>query len=122
MPKPTTITTVTSGKTILALLTDYENRTVKISSADVTAVGGKKILPAGTLLGSAVEDKTILGDNAPAKAVNGAGTEGVLFYDVDVTNGDMEAAMLFVGTVDLNKLPAAPVAAVNLPRVTFLRP
>jgi len=122
MPKPSAHENVNIPNTILARLTGFDCLTVIISSDDVTAdASGKKIVKAGTFLGSAVAGKKVMADGAKAKPDNSATTEGVLFYDAEVTRGDLETAMLYKGTVALKRLPAAPVAAVNLPGVTFVQ-
>lgn len=122
MPKTTVIADISTQSTILARVTNFDCVTVIISSADVTAdTKGKKLLKAGTFLGSATAGKKVLVDNAAAKPDNSVTSEGLLFYDVDVTNGDLEAAMLYKGTVALTRLPEAPAAGVNLPRVTFVK-
>ena len=121
MPKPTVMENVMVPNTILARLTDFDCLTVTISAGDVTAdANGKKIVKAGTFLGSAAKDKTIMADGAKAMPDNSETTEGVLFYDADVTRGDLEAAMLYKGTVALKRLPEAPGEDVSLPRVAFV--
>lgn len=123
MPRPTYKTEIGISNTIRSRLGPWQAATVTVSSADVTAVDGKKLLKAGTLLGSAVADSTILGTGAKAKPANDAMTEGLLVYDVDVTHGDMEAAMLYMGTVGLDRIPAAPSTEARsaLTRVTFTK-
>ena len=122
MPRPTIKTDIGVRNTILSRVGPWEAATVTINSADVTAGSdGKKILKAGTLLGPVGSDTTILGKGAKAKPANDATTEGLLFNDVDVTHGDMEASMLYMGTVGLDRIPAAPAATVKLPRVTFTK-
>jgi len=130
MPKSSVIQNVGPTNTILARLTGFDCLTVTIASDDVTAdANGKKIVKAGTFLGSAVAGKKIMADGAKAKPDNSETTEGLLFYDADVTRGDLEVAMLYKGTVALKRLPEPPAAAttepesagVNLPRVTFVQ-
>lgn len=74
--------------------------------ADAAAVDveGRKIIKAGTIY--------------PA---NDATAKGVVFKDVDVTDGAATGAILFEGTVRVNRLPAAPAAAAKtaLTRITF---
>lgn len=73
---------------------------------DTTAVDveGRKVIKAGTIW--------------PA---NDATARGVVFKDVDVTDGAAAGAVLFEGSVKVSKLPAAPDAAAKtaLPRITF---
>jgi hypothetical protein len=48
--------------------------------------------------------------------------EGVLFHDVDVSEGPRHGAMLYMGSVEINRLPIAPTAAQKaaLPRISFM--
>jgi hypothetical protein len=109
-----------NNKTILKFPDHYVNVAVSVSDAGVVAnAEGKKIVPAGTILGGGVlADPTL-----KATIVNGATSEGVLFSDVDVTYGPAPGSLLIHGFVDLNKLPAAPVAAAitAIKQVTFLK-
>lgn len=122
MPKMTTLEQVSVANSILARVTDFDCVTVTLAAAAVTAdANGQKILKAGTLLGSATAGKTVLADHAAAQPDNSAASEGVLFYDLDLTGGDREAAMLYKGTVALARLPAAPTHPEALPRITFVK-
>lgn len=125
MPKQTVKTAIRGlDGTILSRQGEHKSTLVIISGADVTAdAQGNKIVPKGTLVGSAVADQTVLGDNARAKPVNGAGAEGLTMNEVDVTHGDMEVAMLYAGTVGLDRIPAAPAAEARaaLPGVFFTK-
>jgi len=49
--------------------------------------------------------------------------EGVLFNDVDVTNGPSPCAMLYMGPVELSRIPKTPTDAQidALKRITFMR-
>lgn len=62
-----------------------------------TVVGDKKIVKAGTFFPS-----------------NGASTVGIILNDVDVTNGDRQAALLIHGFVKTAALPVAPDPAIPL--------
>lgn len=108
---------------------------------DESAIGlsadseGKKILPAGTIIGGAGSTNTILGNTgilanknntavATTNAHSAADAEGVLMFDVDLTNGDAPGTMLIHGFVNLDKLPEAPIAAAITAlagRITFLK-
>lgn len=48
--------------------------------------------------------------------------EGVLFNDVDVTFGPSPGAMLYMGSVEVSRLPKAPsvVQCAALPRISFM--
>lgn len=106
-------------KEILKFPDHYVNLAVTVASAGVTAdADGKKIVPAGTIMGGGV-----IAD--PTKLVvksNDANAEGVLFYDVDVTYGPAPGALLIHGFPDLAKLPEAPAAAAitALKQITFI--
>lgn len=73
---------------------------------------GKKIVPAGTLIGCGTPGTVLLEnlDTQKGKAatvdVSTTNVEGVLFNDVDVTYGDAPASLLIHGYIDLKKLPA----------------
>lgn len=103
---------------------DFISTVVTVSDEGVQATNGKKIVKAGTIIGGLtkpvllnpgelVEDK-----NTAEKA---SGAEGVLLYDVNVTNGPREGAMVIWGFIDLAKTPAEPVAEINLPQITFMK-
>lgn len=121
---------------ILKFPDHYVAIAVTVSDVGVVANSeGKKIVPAGTIIGGAGSTNTILG-NVATKAVTtntqgGATTvagsavdaEGVLFTDVDVTYGPASGAMIIHGFIDLNKLPAAPVAdaVAALKQIKFIK-
>jgi hypothetical protein len=48
--------------------------------------------------------------------------EGVLFNDVDVTYGPAPCAMLYMGSVEISRIPKVPSAAqiAALPRISFM--
>ena len=112
-------TTYGNRKEILKFPDHYVNLAITVSDVDVVPnADGKKIVAAGTLMGGGViTDPAIL-----AIPVNGAGTEGVLFNDVDVTFGPAPGALLIHGFVDRAKLPTAPAAAAvtALRQITFI--
>lgn len=104
---------------------DYVAASVTIDAADVAAGdNGRKILPAGTIIGGKTnpallnEGEVVVDKNTAGDA---AGAEGVLLYDVDVTDGDREGAMVIYGYINVDKIPAEPVAEVDLPKITFLK-
>lgn len=87
---------------------------VTIDSTTVTAGSdGRKVVPAGSIIGTAsvTAGQTILSDHTKGKVVNDATAEGLLLYDVDVTDGDATGALLTHGVVYSNALPVAPVTA-----------
>lgn len=112
-------TTFTNKKEILKFPDHYVNVAVTVSDAGVTSVNGKKIVPAGTILGGGfLADESVV-----AVKTNAAGAEGVLFNDTDVTHGPAPGAALIHGFIDLDKLPEAPVAeaVTALKQITFLK-
>lgn len=72
-----------------------ETRTISATGVAADADGGKHV-PMGTIF--------------PA---NGATAIGILYEDVDVTNGDMPGSVVTAGTVYLDRLPVAPVSAAK---------
>lgn len=101
------------AKDILYLLDDYTAIAVNVSDKGVTAgADGKKIVPAGTVIGGVLEDPT----QAAVAAAGGSGegavaAEGILYHDVDVTDGVAVGTMIIRGVIDGKKLPAAVTAA-----------
>lgn len=67
-----------------------ERQTRQMTSAMATTVDGRKIVRAGTVF--------------PA---NGATAEGIVYEDIDVTNGDMPGSVVTKGTVYVDRLPVA---------------
>ena len=112
-------TTYTNKKEILKFPDHYVNVAVTVSDAGVTAVNGKKIVPAGTILGGGfLADESVL-----AVKANDTGAEGILFNDTDVTHGPAPGAALIHGFIDSDKLPEAPAAeaVTALKQITFLK-
>ncbi|MFC4305790.1 hypothetical protein [Cohnella boryungensis] len=112
-------TTYGNRKEILKFPDHYVNMPVTVDDAGVTAnADGKKIVPAGTIMGGGV-----IAD--PSKLViksNDANAEGVLFDDVDVSYGPAPGALTIHGFIDLAKLPEAPDAAAvtALTQIVFI--
>lgn len=78
--------------------------TVEADGKSVVEEGCRKIIKAGTILGGK-EGKLL--DGGTVATVKADGTaEGVLRYDVDVTDGDIEVSMIIRGEVYKDKLPA----------------
>lgn len=103
---------------------DFVATVVNVTDVGVAAVEGKKIVKAGTIIGG--KSKPVLlnvGEVVENKntALKAEGAEGVLLYDVDVTNGPREGSMILYGYIDLNKIPEAPVEEVVLPKITFMK-
>ncbi|WP_132995823.1 hypothetical protein [Sporanaerobacter acetigenes] len=87
---------------------NFEGISVMVDDEGIVADNtGKKIVPAGTILGG--KTGSLLGtDTEVAVEKNTVDAEGVLLYDVDVTNGPEPASMVIRGNIDLNKIPTAP--------------
>lgn len=107
-------------KNILAFTDHYVAVPVMIDSEDAGIVtsDGKKILPAGTIIGGGFLSSL----TAKATTQNDTDAEGILLYDVDVTYGDAPGAAVIHGFVSKAKLPTAPDAAAitALRGITFL--
>lgn len=91
----------------LASSTGLITKTCTVSATGVKADEyGKKIVPAGTVF--------------PA---NTASAKGILFHDVDVTNGDHEGSLIIAGRVLKDRLPAMPaeaaIPALNASGIVF---
>lgn len=97
----------TSGKQILVFPDHYVCKAHTFLSNDAAAVteDGRKIIKAGTVYPK-----------------NDATAIGIVFNDVDVTNGDMNGAILIHGFVKTSALPAAPAEAAKtaLKMIEFL--
>lgn len=100
----------------------------QVGNTGVSAVGGKKIIPAGTIVGA---ETSVLTERATVLTVTNEGTiaqaQGVLVNDVDVTAGTTTGTLLVSGFVDLDKMPegaatlATNVGATGLAKITFVK-
>lgn len=88
---------------------------VRVKNTGLTADDeGKKIIPAGTLIGGttdALTDRTAELTVITSSTV--ANAQGVTVDDVDVTNGTASVSMLKAGVVDIEKMPSAMQAIVT---------
>ena len=111
-------------KDILYILDDYTAITVNVSATGITAGDdGRKIVPAGTVIGGVLEDPTQSAVIAEGGSSEGAvAAEGVLMHDVDVTAGDALGTMIIRGVLDGTKLPADITAdqKATLPMITVV--
>lgn len=126
-------TSYINRKEILKFSNHHIQVAVTVSDTSVSVVDGKKIVKAGTIIGG--EGGSILSDETKKAIVKntqgaltgatGAGVdaEGVLLYDVDVTYGPKEGAMVVHGFVKLDALPTAPCtdAKTALKQITFIK-
>ncbi|MFJ8064898.1 hypothetical protein ACIQYS_09715 [Psychrobacillus sp. NPDC096426] len=78
--------------------------TTLVSDVGVTAVDGKKIVKAGTILPK-----------------NDATAEGILYYDVDVTHGPQPGALIVEAYILEERLHTAPTTGAKeaLTKITF---
>ena len=93
-----------NSKEILKVADHYvaQKKMFKMNDAAATTVEGRKIIKAGTVYPK-----------------NDATAIGMVLYDVDVTEGDADGALLVHGFVDKNKLPAA-IAAEAAPKIPLI--
>lgn len=106
-------TTYGNSKEILKF-NEFDGIGVTVDSADIVANElGKKIVPAGTIIGG--KTKAVL-ENPQEPVVkkntaeDGGKAEGVLLSDVDVTYGPAPGSMVVRGYIKLDVLPEVPVA------------
>lgn len=96
---------------------------VQVGDTGVTAVDGKKIIPAGTPVGGTVSvlktRNTVLTVANSSEA--GKNAQGVLRHDVDVTDGTANGTLIVRGEVDSSKCPTiAAEAEAALTHIIFL--
>lgn len=68
---------------------------------------GRKIIKAGTPIGgttNALETRNTVLQQTNTSAL-GANTQGILTYEVDVTDGPVSVAMIVAGRIDTSRLP-----------------
>ena len=98
----------------------------QVTNTGVNAVNGKKIIPAGTIVGSA---NSVLTDRNTVLTVTNDTTinnaQGVLVNDVDVTLGTTTGTLLISGFVDTDKMPTTAANlvanATTLTKITFVK-
>ncbi|MDQ0175997.1 hypothetical protein [Bacillus chungangensis] len=114
------VTKYANKKEILKFPDHYVALTVTVDDKGVFPnKEGKKIVPAGTIVGGGVlEDQS-----KSVRKVTGAEAEGVLLNDVDVTYGSASGSMVIHGFIDLNKIPEVPDGETKtaLKQITFLK-
>lgn len=117
-------TDYTNTKEILKFPDHYVSLAVTIDDTGITAnADGKKIVPAGTILGGFLGNST----NKAKKATTtgdptASDAQGVLLTDVDVTYGPASGSAVIHGFIDTTKLPVAPAAeeVAALKQITFI--
>ena len=98
----------------------------QVANTGVSAVNGKKIIPAGTIVGNA---NSVLTDRNTVLTVTNDTTinnaQGVLVNDVDVTLGTTTGTLLISGFVDTDKMPTTAANlvanATTLTKITFVK-
>jgi hypothetical protein len=124
----TPISASASGNAITVTLgTDADGKIIS------TANDVKNIINNTAATKTIVEAKNIVSDSGdgivtamPQTALvahtNVTAPEGILFNDVDVTFGPAPCAMLYMGSVEISRLPKAPSGAqiAALPRISFM--
>lgn len=107
MAAPYTSDTLNVTSSILAFPDHYVAKAISVSATDtnVTTVGTKKLVKAGTVW--------------PA---NDGTAEGIVLNDVYVTHGDNTGAIVVHGFIREKALPTAPAAAAKtaLSQITFI--
>lgn len=73
---------------------ECERKTRQIAQSGATNVNGRKYVKMGTIYPS-----------------NDANAEGIVYEDVDVTNGNMPGSVVLKGVVYTDRLPVAPASA-----------
>lgn len=121
-------TTYSGTKDILKFPDHYVAIAVTVDNAGIVAnAQGKKIVPAGTIVGG--KAAPVLSNlNQPVQkkntqAVDANLAEGVLKNDVDVTHGPASGAMIIHGFIKTDALPEAPAAAAvtALKQIFFIK-
>lgn len=96
---------------------------VQVNNTGVTEnADGRKVLPAGTVLGGS--DTALTKRTAVLSKVNDATAQGILLWDLDVTDGTETGTMVVRGVIDSSKItnfstdvPAAAQKA--MPHIIF---
>lgn len=132
-----TQTSYGNKKEILKFADHFVSIGVKVDATGIVAdADGRKIIPAGTIVGSTTGGKPVLQNLSTVKVKaatfedTGSTTnaEGVLLNDVDVTHGDANGSMIIHGYINVNKLPAADQTLVSkayvlkaMPQISFIK-
>lgn len=96
--------------------------TVDKSTTGTVDENARKILKAGTLL--AGDGASIFADRSKKVKANTEGPDGVLLYDVDITEGDATASLVYRGTLREDKVNGGTVpegAKTALKHIQFVK-
>ena len=97
---------------------------VQVSNTGVSSnAEGRKVIPAGTPVGGTTS--ALATRNAVLQVTNtsstGANAQGVLRYDVDVTDGSANATLVVFGFIDESKCPSIDATVKSaLAKITFV--
>jgi hypothetical protein len=126
-PNTALAVSVTGYAVTVTLATDADGAVISTANdvkAAVNAHGGASavIEARGLVSDSGDGIVTAMPALALASASGVAAPEGILFHNVDVTGGPRHGAMLYMGSVEVNRLPIPPTSAqiTALPRITFM--
>lgn len=95
----------------------------EVDGKSIVLEGGRKVVKAGSLLGGK-SGKLLEGGSVAVVVAEAEKCEGVLRYDVDITDGEREASLVIRGEVYETKLPVAltPEARAALAtRILFIK-
>lgn len=110
-----TTETYTNKTEILKFPDHYVGVAVTVDDEGIVVnADGKKIVPAGTIVGgktkSALDNLDEPVQKKNTQGVDADKAEGILFSDVDVTYGSAPGTMIIHGFIDVSKLPEAVAA------------
>ena len=112
--------TLTNVTQILADVDGQKSVGCIVSDNGVTAVGGKKIVKAGTpIAGDMTNRNTAMSALLTSTLTN---LTGVLLHDVDVTAGPNNGTLLYTGTVNINRLEDSVKTLWTNDLIVALRP
>ncbi len=112
--------TYSAKKQILATLGHWEAEKILINNEGIEAnAQGKKIIPAGTIIGK--QGESIFAEGVVASIVNDSNAQGIVKEDIDVTEGQNIGTAYYVGNIKESALPLGPSleAKKALSRITF---
>lgn len=96
--------------------------TVDKKTTGTVTENARKILKAGALI--AGDGGSVFDDRNKKAKVNATAPDGILLYDVDLTEGDAAAALVYRGTVQENKVNGGTVsteAKTALKHIQFVK-
>lgn len=116
----TQITSLTVPNSILAIADHAVAFSGIISDSNAITENGRKIIKAGTPVGG--QNNFLQDENAVLNTANDSTAQGIVEYDVDVTEGTGNATVLVEAYINESKIPSISNDAKNkLTKITFLR-